>query len=73
MPSGDAKALQTAPLATPTDLEPDAVLEVAGALNVLLANMIALYLKNRASLKDVWAPHRCKPSGSRIGSMTAPR
>jgi hypothetical protein len=47
MPSRDAKALQTALLATPTDLEPDAVRDVAGALNVLLADMIALYLKTK--------------------------
>jgi hypothetical protein len=47
MPSRDAKALQTAQLATPTGLEPDAIREVAGALNVLLADMIALYLKTK--------------------------
>jgi hypothetical protein len=33
MPSRDAKALQTAPLATPTDLKPDAVRDIGGALN----------------------------------------
>jgi hypothetical protein len=43
MPSRDARARQTALLAGPTDLEPDAVREVAGALNVLLVDMIALY------------------------------
>src|ERR1700722_6781863 len=47
MPSRDAKAVQTAPLVTPTDLEPDAVRDVAGALNVLLADMIALYFKTK--------------------------
>ena len=47
MPKRDAKALQAAPLATPTDLQPDAVLDVAGALNVLLADMFALYLKTK--------------------------
>jgi starvation-inducible DNA-binding protein len=47
MPSQDAKALQTALLAGSTDLEPDAVRNVAGALNVLLADMIALYLKTK--------------------------
>jgi len=31
MRSRDAKAMQIAPLATPTNLEPDAVREVAGA------------------------------------------
>ena len=47
MPKRDPKALQAAPLATPTDLQPDAVLDVAGALNVLLADMFALYLKTK--------------------------
>jgi starvation-inducible DNA-binding protein len=57
MPSRDAKTLQTAPLATPTDLEPDAVREVAGALNVLLADMIALYLKTKNFHWHVSGPH----------------
>ena len=57
MPSRDAKALQTAPLGTPTDLEPDAVRDVAGALNVLLADMIALYLKNKNFHWHVSGPH----------------
>jgi starvation-inducible DNA-binding protein len=57
MPSRDAKALQTALLATPTDLEPDAVRDVAGALNVLLADMIALYLKTKNFHWHVSAPH----------------
>src|SRR6202795_114817 len=57
MPSRDAKALQTAPLATPTDLEPDAVRDVAGALNVLLADMIALYLKTKNFHWHVSGPH----------------
>jgi len=57
MPSRDAKALQTALLATPTDLEPDAVRDVAGALNVLLADMIALYLKTKNFHWHVSGPH----------------
>jgi starvation-inducible DNA-binding protein len=47
MPGRDAKALQTAPLATPTGLKPDAVRDIAGALNALLADMFALYLKTK--------------------------
>jgi starvation-inducible DNA-binding protein len=43
----DAKALQIAPLRTPTDLKPDAVRELSGALNILLADMFALYLKTK--------------------------
>src|ERR1700730_7264767 len=57
MPSRDAKAVQTAPLVTPTDLEPDAVRDVAGALNVLLADMIALYFKTNHHHWPVLVPH----------------
>jgi starvation-inducible DNA-binding protein len=57
MPNRDAKALQTAPLATPTDLEPDAVRDVANALNVLLADMFALYLKTKNFHWHVSGPH----------------
>jgi starvation-inducible DNA-binding protein len=57
MLSRDAKALQTALLATPTDLEPDAVRNVAGALNDLLADMIALYLKTKNFHWHVSGPH----------------
>jgi starvation-inducible DNA-binding protein len=57
MPSQDARALQTAALAGPTDLEPDAVRDVAGALSVLLADMIALYLKTKNFHWHVSGPH----------------
>jgi starvation-inducible DNA-binding protein len=43
----DAKNLQVAPLATPTDLTPNAVHDLAGALNILLADMFGLYLKTK--------------------------
>jgi starvation-inducible DNA-binding protein len=43
----DAKTLQAAPLATPTDLTPNAVHDLAGALNILLADMFGLYLKTK--------------------------
>jgi len=43
----DAAALRVAPLDTPTDLRPNAVLEISGALNILLADMFALYLKTK--------------------------
>jgi starvation-inducible DNA-binding protein len=39
----DAAALRVAPLDTPTDLRANAVLEISGALNILLADMFALY------------------------------
>jgi starvation-inducible DNA-binding protein len=43
----DAKAMQVAPLHTPTDLKPNAVKDISGALNILLADMFALYLKTK--------------------------
>jgi starvation-inducible DNA-binding protein len=43
----DAKELKTASLATPTGLEPEAVRDISGALNALLADMFALYLKTK--------------------------
>ncbi|MGO8953103.1 MAG: Dps family protein [Rhodomicrobium sp.] len=47
MKGKDAKTLQAAPLATPTDLKSSAVRDLAGALNTLLADMFALYLKTK--------------------------
>ena len=57
MPSRDANALQTAPLVKPTDLEPAAVRALADALNLLLADMIALYLKTKNYHWHVSGPH----------------
>src|SRR6516164_8438653 len=42
----DAKA-GPAPLHTPSDLKPNAVRDLSGALNILLADMFALYLKTK--------------------------
>src|ERR1700758_2939537 len=53
----DAKTLQAAPLATPTDLRPNAVQDIAGALNILLADMFALYLKTKNFHWHVSGPH----------------
>jgi starvation-inducible DNA-binding protein len=36
-----------APLHTPSDLKPDAVRNLSGALNILLADVFALYLKTK--------------------------
>ena len=52
-----AKALRTAPLQTPTDLKPDAIREIAGALNILLADMFGLYLKTKNFHWHVSGPH----------------
>jgi starvation-inducible DNA-binding protein len=43
----DAKALQTVPLETPTDLKSNAVRDISGALNILLADVFALYVKTK--------------------------
>ena len=47
MNAKEAKVLRTAPLATPTDLKPNAVRDLAGALNILLADMFGLYMKTK--------------------------
>ena len=43
----DAKTRRKAPLATPNDLKSEAVRDISGALNILLADMFALYLKTK--------------------------
>jgi starvation-inducible DNA-binding protein len=53
----DAKALRIAPLHTPTDLKPKAVQELSGALNILLADMFALYLKTKNFHWHISGPH----------------
>jgi starvation-inducible DNA-binding protein len=50
-PAHDAKRLkdrQRTPLATPTDLSADATRDVAGAMNAILADVFALYLKTKS-------------------------
>jgi starvation-inducible DNA-binding protein len=44
-------------LATPTDLKPNAVRDISGALNVLLADMFGLYLKTKNFHWHVSGPH----------------
>jgi len=43
----NAKGRREAPLQTRTDLSPDATRDVSAALNLLLADMFALYLKTK--------------------------
>src|SRR6201987_4304188 len=38
---------QKAPLANPSDIEPNAVKEISGALNALLADVFSLYVKTK--------------------------
>lgn len=42
-----AKALQKAPLATPTDLSPEATRDISAALTVLVSDVFALYIKTK--------------------------
>src|SRR5436305_10040105 len=45
--TSDSKTRRTAALATPTDLESNAIKDISAALNALLADMFALYLKTK--------------------------
>jgi starvation-inducible DNA-binding protein len=47
MNAQEAKVLRTGPLATLTDLKPNAVRDLAAALNILLADMFGLYVKTK--------------------------
>jgi starvation-inducible DNA-binding protein len=58
MATSAARHVRTAPaLDTPTDLPPDAVKDIAGALNATLADMFALYLKTKNFHWHVSGPH----------------
>jgi len=57
MNARDAKALRIASLETPTDLKPNAVREISGALNIALADMFALYLKTKNFHWHMSGPH----------------
>src|SRR6266478_7828479 len=52
----DAKA-RPAPLHTPSDLKPNAVRDLSGALNILVADMFALYLKTKNFHWHMSGPH----------------
>ena len=52
-----AKARRDAPLATPTDLDREATRNVAAALNELLADTFALYLKTKNFHWHMSGPH----------------
>src|SRR5437899_9715971 len=57
MNTRDTKALRVAPLDTPTDLKPNAVRDISGALNIVLADMFALYLKTKSFHWHISGPH----------------
>ncbi len=53
----EAKPLLTAPLQGATDLKPEAVQDISGAMNILLADMFALYVKTKNFHWHVSGPH----------------
>ena len=53
----DARQKSAPPLATPTDLSSDAVTKVAAAVNVIVADSFALYLKTKNFHWHVSGPH----------------
>jgi len=57
MSAQESRVLRTAPLATPTDLKPNAVRDLAAELNILLADMFGLYLKTKNFHWHVSGPH----------------
>src|SRR5246127_5507724 len=57
MSAQDTKAHKSASLETPTDLTADAVRDISGALNILLADMFGLYLKTKNFHWHVSGPH----------------
>jgi starvation-inducible DNA-binding protein len=57
MDKQDTKALRAASLATPTNLSTNAVRDISGALNALLADMFALYFKTKNFHWHMSGPH----------------
>ena len=56
--SGDVPGRrQSAPLATPTDLKPAATRDIAAAMNAILADVFALYLKTKNFHWHMSGPH----------------
>jgi len=53
----DLQARRVAPLKTPSDILPESVREIVGALNKLLADVFALYLKTKNFHWHMSGPH----------------
>ncbi len=53
----DAKERRKAPMATPSDIRPEAVKDISGALNALCADVFALYLKTKNFHWHMSGPH----------------
>jgi starvation-inducible DNA-binding protein len=69
---------QTAPLHTPTDLDADATRDIAAAMNAMLADVFALYLKTKNFHWHMSGPHfrdyhlLLDEQGDQIFAMTDP-
>jgi starvation-inducible DNA-binding protein len=57
MKVNDEKSRRKAPLVTPTDLPSNAVQDISGALNILLADVFALYIKTKNFHWHMSGPH----------------
>jgi starvation-inducible DNA-binding protein len=53
----DLQHRQETPITTPTDLKPSAVKDIAGAMNAVLADVFALYLKTKNFHWHMSGPH----------------
>lgn len=57
MSADDAKGRRTAALHTPTNLNSNATQDISGALNALLADVFALYMKTKNFHWHMSGPH----------------
>jgi starvation-inducible DNA-binding protein len=55
--TAELTARRRSPLATPSDIEPEAVKDITGALNALLADVFSLYLKTKNFHWHMSGPH----------------
>jgi starvation-inducible DNA-binding protein len=55
--TAELKERRKAPLATPSDIAPDGVRNISGALNALLADVFALYIKTKNFHWHMSGPH----------------
>src|SRR3954471_949282 len=74
----EVQARKTISLKTPTDLTPDAIRDISGALNILLADVFGLYLKTKNFHWHMSGPHfrdyhlLLDEQGDQIFAMTDP-
>jgi starvation-inducible DNA-binding protein len=74
----ELKDRERAPLATPTDLAPEATRDIIGSLNAILADVFALYLKTKNFHWHLSGPHfrdyhlMFDEQGDQIFAMTDP-